>query len=71
MGKLKEEVVYSPINDHRVKANLTTSPIWKTCYKEEEVTKKVIEKHGNRMYAYTIKFDGLVPIQVTKIKKIK
>ena len=68
--KLTEEIVYSPINDHRIKANLINSPIWKTCYKKEEISKDIIVGHGNRMYAYTIKFDGLKPIQVTNIKKV-
>jgi hypothetical protein len=69
--KLIEEVVYSPVNDHRIKAQLRTSPIWRTCYKKEEITKEIMQKHGGRMYAYTFKFDGTKVIQHTKTEKVK
>lgn len=69
--KLTEEVIYSPVNDHRVKANLMDSPIWKTPYNKEDLTDEIITYHGNHMYEYTIKFDGLTPKQVTKVKRIK
>lgn len=69
--KLVEETVYSPVNDHRIKAQLVMSPIWKTCYMKDEVTKEVMKKHGGRMYAYTFKFDGALPIQHTKTEKME
>jgi len=59
------EKVYSPIEDKNIKRNLQHSPIWKNCYKEDET------KPNGMMYIYTIKFDGLKPIQVTKISKKK
>jgi hypothetical protein len=58
------EQVYSPINDPNIKTNLETSPIWKDCYKEGEVKPKGI------LYKYSIKFNGLKPIQVVKIQQI-
>lgn len=69
--KLKEEIIYSPINDHRIKAELIDSPIWRICYTKEELTKEVMSKHHGRMYAYSIKFDGLIPVQHTNTKELK
>jgi hypothetical protein len=60
------EKVYSPINDGNIKKNLNGSPIWKNCYKEEDLNREVLSKH-NIMYVYTIKFDGVTPKQVTKV----
>ena len=62
------EKVYSPVNDPKVKSNLIDSPIWKNCYKVEEVTNEVLKKHNNIFYIYSIKFDGLTPVQVTKVE---
>ncbi len=64
------ENVFSPIKDNGIEKNVINSTIWKNCYKEEELTDEI--KEGNlSMYRYTIKFDGLKPVQVTNVKKIK
>lgn len=63
------EKVYSPIEDKKIRKNIVNSPIWKKCYKEEEITKEIREKH-NVLHVYTIKFNGLIPTQVTRIKTI-
>lgn len=68
---LTKEIVYSPINDHRIKAELINSPIWKLVYTKEEVTEELIKKHKGHMYVYTIKFDGLTPVQHMGTKKFK
>lgn len=60
--------VYSPIDDKEVRTNLNNSPIWKQAYHADELP-AVRKKHAN-MYEYSIKFDGLKPIQVTNIKKL-
>ena len=60
--------VYSPVNDVNIKKNLNDSPIWKNACHADEL-EAAQEKH-NIMYEYTIKFEDLVPIQVTKIKKL-
>lgn len=60
------ENVYSPILDEKIHENIDNSPIWKNCFHESEI--------GNikePLYCYSIKFDGLKPIQVTKIRKPK
>ena len=66
---LKEEKVYSPVNDVDIKKHLKESHIWKLCYKSEELTKDVLKKH-TVMYEYTVKFDGLTPVQVTNVKSL-
>lgn len=55
------EQVYSPILDEDIHKHLKESPIWAKCYKKEEAP--------DGCHKYTIKFDGLIPIQVTKIEK--
>lgn len=66
---MRDEIVYSAVNDHRIKADLINSPIWRMCYKKEEVTEEIKKKH-QRLYAYHIKFDGLIPVQHTKTEKV-
>lgn len=61
------EEVYSPIDDQKIKSNIAESEIWKTCYKKEELTTDILNKHP-RLYVYSIKFDGLTPFQVTNAK---
>jgi len=58
------EKIYSPIFDKNIQKNLNNSPIWQKAYKEDEIK----DKHG--LVEYTIRFSGLKPIQVTKIKKL-
>jgi hypothetical protein len=63
------ENVYSPIDDPKMGKHIKTSTVWDLCFKEEEVTNELTNKHP-QMFIYSVKFDGLTPIQVTKIKKI-
>lgn len=60
------EKVYSPIFDKSLATNIQNSPIWGECYKEDEIADV-----NKSLYCYSIKFDGLVPIQVTKVSKPK
>lgn len=62
---LLTEIVWSPIKDTS-KKDIKKSPIWKQCYKDEEMTKE-ITSITETWYRYEVKFDGLVPVQVTKI----
>lgn len=61
-----KEKVYSPIHDEKIRQNINESPIWDECYHEDEI--KDIDKP---LYCYSMKFEGLTPIQVTKITKPK
>ena len=65
------EVAWSPIKDGD-RTNIKNSPIWTSpdCYKDSEMNETIMAKH-NVWYKYIIKFDGLVPVQVTGIKTIK
>ena len=58
--------VYSPILDKDIRKNINNSPIWKEAYHESEISN--IKKP---LTEYTFKFEGLKPIQLTKMKKHK
>lgn len=64
------EEVYSPVDDAKMGKNIMNSTVWDLCFKKEEATEELIAKHP-KMFVYTVKFDGLTPIQVTKIKQIR
>jgi len=63
------EVVWSPIKDE-LRKDLKHSPIWKNCYREDEMTPSIMV-NSSVWYIYQIKFDGLNPIQCTKFKEVK
>lgn len=60
--------VYSPIEDKEIRNNLNTSPIWKQAYHEDELS-EAKKKHQN-IFEYSIKFEGLKPIQITKVNRV-
>jgi hypothetical protein len=59
------EKVYSPVQDSNLKDRLLTSPIWENCFKENE------EKPKGKLYCYTIRFEGLKPVQLNKTEEIE
>jgi len=65
---MENVIVYSAIDDQKIKSDLNNSPIWKKAYTEEEYLQ------NPRLYPiwfkYSFKFDGLKPVQLTKMKKI-
>jgi len=61
--------VYSTIEDKNIKKNLNNSPIWKKAIHADDLG-NVVDKY-DIIWEYEIKFDGLKPIQVTKITKYK
>lgn len=61
--------VYSPVQDKAIQKNLNDSPIWKQAFHADEL-EEARKKHPE-MYEYTIKFDGVKPIQVTGTKKLE
>ena len=61
---MKTEKVYSPIFDKNIHKDIANSPIWKQAFKEDELVSNI------GITEYTIKFDGLKPIQVTNVKKL-
>lgn len=60
--------VYSPIEDKKIRENLNGSPIWNLAYHEDELSTAKV--NHTDIYEYTVKFDGLKPIQLTGIKKL-
>jgi hypothetical protein len=60
--------VYSPVNDENIKKDLDGSPIWKKAYHADELAEAL--KDNSNIFEYSIKFDGLRPVQVTDIKKL-
>jgi len=60
--------VYSPVNDENIQKDLNGSPIWKQAYHESEVA--VAQKNHTEVYEYSVKFDGLKPVQLTGVKKL-
>jgi len=65
---LKTERVISPVLDTNIKDDLDNSPIWKDAFHEEEIFSELYDKYPN-WYEYSIKFDGLKPVQFLKISK--
>lgn len=58
--------VYSPILDKDIRKNINNSPIWEEAYHESE-----IDDVKKPLTEYTFKFEGLTPVQLTKMKKYK
>lgn len=63
------EIVLSPIKDEKMNSDIKNSLIWKNAFKPEEINDEIRKKY-NVWYEYTIRFDGLKPIQMTKFKEI-
>ena len=64
---LTTETVYSKVEDKNIKTNVQKSKIWANCEHPDDVE----DKDLTGWFQYQFKFDGLVPIQCIKIKKIK
>ena len=61
--------VYSPVLDNEIQKNLLGSPIWTGLrYAESELAEA--QKKHTELYEYTIKFEGLKPIMVNKMRKL-
>ncbi len=63
------EIVISPIKDDKINSHINESEIWKKAYKPEELTDKIRSMHP-AWYSYTIQFNGLRPIMMTKFKEL-
>lgn len=63
-------IVYSPVEDKKIKANLNESPIWAKdkAFNEEEYQEN--PKRFSFWWKYTFKFVGLIPKQVTNVEKL-
>jgi len=61
-------IVYSAVEDKKIKTDINNSPIWKKAYTEEEYLDNT--RRYPVWFKYTFKFDGTKPVQLTKMKKI-
>ena len=61
--------VYSLIEDKDIRTNLGNSPIFKGVrYHESELA--LAKKNHAILYEYIFKFEGLIPIMLTKMSKL-
>jgi hypothetical protein len=60
--------VFSPVDDKDIRQNLNGSPIWKLAYTESEL--KEAEKKHPVLFEYSVKFDGVKPVQLLGVKKL-
>jgi len=61
---MKDEVIYSKTLDKGIKKDIKNSPIWADAHAKEELS------DTNGYYKYSIRFDGLKPVQILKIQKV-
>jgi len=66
---MKDEKVYSPIEDKEIRSNLQGSPIWTGLRYHSDELETAKKKH-EVLYEYSIKFDGLRAVQVTNVQKL-
>ena len=66
---MTNEIVISPVKDEKFNSHPNDSDIWKKAYKVEELDERTRNMHP-AWYEYTIRFDGLKPLQMTKFKEI-
>jgi hypothetical protein len=63
------ETVFSPVKDEKMNSHLNDSEVWKNAYHPDDMSDDIRKKYP-QWYMYKIKFDGLKPIQMTKIEKL-
>lgn len=66
---MTNEIVISPVKDEKINSHINESLIWGKAFKLEELTEKV-RGMNPAWYEYTIRFDGLKPLQMTKFREI-
>lgn len=63
------EIVVSPVRDDKMNSHIKESEVWKNAYHTDEVTEEIRMKH-NSWFEYTVRFEGLTAIQMTKFREI-
>jgi hypothetical protein len=61
--------VYSTIEDKNIRKNLNESPIWKKAIHADDLNS--VQDKYKTLWEYEIKFEGLIPVQVTNVKRYK
>jgi len=67
-SNMKDEKVYSPIEDTKIREDLDGSPMWKLTYHESDL--ELAKSKHPVLFEYVIRFDGLKPVFVTKVSKV-
>jgi len=67
-SNMKDEKIYSPIEDKQIRANLQDSPMWAKTYHETDLA--LAKSKHPVLFEYVIRFDGLKPLMVTKVSKV-
>lgn len=67
VSNMKDEKIYSPIEDTKIREDLNGSPMWKQTYHESDVNEAAM-KHPV-LFEYIIRFNGLTPMQVLKVSR--
>ena len=62
---MKTEIIWTTTENKG--KDLWNSPLWKGCYADDEMTDE-IRKSKNKWFIYYIKFQGLIPIMISKKK---
>ena len=65
---MTNEVVLSTIEN--TGKDIRNAPFWKQCYHKDEVTPEM-RNNGKTWYEYHVKFDGTVPVQLTKTNTLR
>lgn len=65
---MTNEIVLSPI--HYSGKDVSNADFWKECYHEDEISLDEIRSSGKKWYKCYIKFNGIKPVQITKVEKI-
>lgn len=64
----KTESVFSTI-EYKSK-DIKNATFWKECYHIDDLSADLLN-NGKQWFEYFVKFDGVTPIQITKVKKLK
>ena len=62
-----KQMIFSIIEDKKIRNDIENSPIWKNSVHWEDVTEEQKKKGG---CVYTILFNGTTPFSVTSIRKL-
>jgi hypothetical protein len=67
-SNMKDEKIYSPIEDTKIREDLNGSQMWKTTYHESDL--ELAKSKHPVLFEYIVRFDGLKPVFVTKVSRL-
>jgi len=66
-SNMKDEKIYSPIEDTKIREDLNGSPMWAMTYHETDL--ELAKSKHPMLFEYVIRFNGLTPMQVLKVSR--